>query len=75
MYGNFTERELDAFWMGVESEQERIVKMMERKRFEYVQFTKKRPNRPGVDTFHTIARTYQVVIALIKGEINEYTHF
>lgn len=29
MYGNFTERELDAFWMGVESEQERIIKLLE----------------------------------------------
>lgn len=29
MYGNFTERELDAFWMGVESEQSRIIKSLE----------------------------------------------
>ncbi len=29
MYGNFTERELDAFWKGVESEQERIIKLLE----------------------------------------------
>lgn len=29
MYGNFTERELDAFWMGVESEQTRIIKLLE----------------------------------------------
>lgn len=75
MFEGMSESELDAYWKGVEAEQDRIVQIMERKKSQYVQFTKRRPNRPGVDTFHTIARTYQTVIALIKGEVNEYTNF
>lgn len=29
MYGNFTERELDAFWIGTETEKTRIIKLLE----------------------------------------------
>jgi hypothetical protein len=30
MYGNFTQRELDAFWIGVETEQDRLMYSLEK---------------------------------------------
>lgn len=58
MYGNFTERELDAFWMGVESEQTRIIKLLEAEC--------ERPLDPKWSHYREECSCAQ--IALIKGE-------
>ena len=61
MYGNFTERELDAFWMGVESEQERIIKILQRYS----------PQEEGLRTMILA----EWAIATIKGENYEHPNF
>lgn len=59
MYGNFTERELDAFWMGVESEQERVIKLLNGWKCGY-------PNCDGDKTEVCYPKHY--LIALIRGK-------
>ena len=62
MYGNFTERELDAFWIGVESEQTRIIKLLES--------IKTYPSDWDYDD------PFTSVIPIIKGEMkNDNTNF
>ena len=54
---------------GVRAERERIVALLETAMVNHAKVIVQRPSRLDTDVRHTICRTYQEAIALIKGEM------
>ena len=65
-FDKLTEREIDIYWSGREEEQDDVIRKLIHEKSQYDQFIQARPDRSDINTYHTISRTIENIINLVK---------